>query len=180
MIFVNPLNCCTFAKRVVWQANLCIAQKLELLPNHYLYWGEKLINSSFKAIRQILAWFLIKIPCWLSYHLCPHFASSNNTRVLIPIYWRLRLKLALNFFRTFLKRIASSPYKVGMALIAVAIIIYFIIPTAKLQLLSEITKIFGEYFQENNEATLIAAFNAEIQNTKVLKIKDFQNTFGDL
>lgn len=68
-----------------------------------------------------------------------------------------------------------------MALIAVAIIIYFIIPTAKLQLLSEITKIFGEYFQENNEATLIAAFNAEMQkNTKVLKIKDFQNTFGDL
>lgn len=67
-----------------------------------------------------------------------------------------------------------------MALIAVAIIIYFIIPTAKLQLLSEITKIFGEYFQENNEATLIAAFNAEIQNTKVLKIKDFQKTFGDL
>lgn len=67
-----------------------------------------------------------------------------------------------------------------MALIAVAIIIYFIIPTAKLQLLSEITKIFGEYFQENNEATLIAAFNAETQNTKVLKIKDFQNTFGDL
>lgn len=67
-----------------------------------------------------------------------------------------------------------------MALIAVAIIIYFIIPTAKLQLSSEITKIFGEYFQENNEATLIAAFNAEIQNTKVLKIKDFQNTFGDL
>lgn len=67
-----------------------------------------------------------------------------------------------------------------MALIAVAIIIYFIIPTAKLQLLSEITKIFGEYFQENNEATLIAAFNAEIRNTKVLKIKDFQNTFGDL
>lgn len=67
-----------------------------------------------------------------------------------------------------------------MALIAVAIIIYFIIPSAKLQLLSEITKIFGEYFQENNEATLIAAFNAEIQNTKVLKIKDFQNTFGDL
>lgn len=67
-----------------------------------------------------------------------------------------------------------------MALIAVAIIIYFIIPTAKLQLLSEITKIFGEYFQENNEATLIAAFNAEIQNAKVLKIKDFQNTFGDL
>lgn len=56
-----------------------------------------------------------------------------------------------------------------MALIAVAIIIYFIIPTAKLQLLSEITKIFGEYFQENNEATLIAAFNAEMQNTKVLK-----------
>lgn len=50
-----------------------------------------------------------------------------------------------------------------MALIAVAIIIYFIIPTAKLQLSSEITKIFGEYFQENNEATLIAAFNAEIQ-----------------
>lgn len=50
-----------------------------------------------------------------------------------------------------------------MALIAVAIIIYFIIPTAKLQLLSEITKIFGEYFQENNEATLIAAFNAEMQ-----------------
>ncbi len=67
-----------------------------------------------------------------------------------------------------------------MALIAVAIIIYFIIPTAKLQLLSEITKIFGEYFQENNEATLITAFNAEIQNTKVLKIKDFQNAFGDL
>lgn len=67
-----------------------------------------------------------------------------------------------------------------MALIAVAIIIYFIIPTAKLQLLSEITKIFGEYFQENNEATLIAAFNAEMQNTKALKIKDFQNTFGDL
>lgn len=67
-----------------------------------------------------------------------------------------------------------------MALIAVAIIIYFIIPTAKLQLLSEITKIFGEYFQENNEATLIAAFNAEIQNVKVLKIKDIQNTFGDL
>lgn len=67
-----------------------------------------------------------------------------------------------------------------MALIAVAIIIYFIIPTAKLQLLSEITKIFGEYFQENNEATLIAAFNAEMQNTKVLKINDFQNTFGDL
>lgn len=67
-----------------------------------------------------------------------------------------------------------------MALIAVAIIIYFIIPTAKLQLLSEITKIFGEYFQENNEATLIAAFNAEMQNAKVLKIKDFQNTFGDL
>lgn len=67
-----------------------------------------------------------------------------------------------------------------MALIAVAIIIYFIIPTAKLQLLSEFTKIFGEYFQENNEATLTAAFNAEIQNTKVLKIKDFQNTFGDL
>lgn len=67
-----------------------------------------------------------------------------------------------------------------MALIAVAIIIYFIIPSAKLQLLSEITKIFGEYFQENNEATLIAAFNAEIQNAKVLKIKDFQNTFGDL
>lgn len=67
-----------------------------------------------------------------------------------------------------------------MALIAVAIIIYFIIPTAKLQLLSEFTKIFGEYFQENNEATLIAAFNAEMQNTKVLKIKDFQNTFGDL
>lgn len=67
-----------------------------------------------------------------------------------------------------------------MALIAVAIIIYFIIPSAKLQLLSEITKIFGEYFQENNEATLIAAFNAETQNTKVLKIKDFQNTFGDL
>lgn len=66
-----------------------------------------------------------------------------------------------------------------MALIAVAIIIYFIIPTAKLQLLSEITKIFGEYFQENNEATLIAAFNAEMQNTKVLKINDFQNTFGD-
>lgn len=60
-----------------------------------------------------------------------------------------------------------------MALIAVAIIIYFIIPTAKLQLLSEITKIFGEYFQENNEATLIAAFNAEMQNAKVLKIKDF-------
>lgn len=67
-----------------------------------------------------------------------------------------------------------------MALIAVAIIIYFIIPSAKLQLLSEITKIFGEYFQENNEATLIAAFNAEMQNAKVLKIKDFQNTFGDL
>lgn len=67
-----------------------------------------------------------------------------------------------------------------MALIAVAIIIYFIIPTAKLQLLSEITKIFGVYFQENNEATLIAALNAEIQNTKVLKITDFQNTFGDL
>ena len=67
-----------------------------------------------------------------------------------------------------------------MALIAVAIIIYFIIPSAKLQLLSEITKIFGVYFQENNEATLIAALNAEIQNTKVLKIKDFQNTFGDL
>lgn len=67
-----------------------------------------------------------------------------------------------------------------MALIAVAIIIYFIIPSAKLQLLSEITKIFGEYFQENNEATLIAAFNAEMQNTKVLKINDFQNTFGDL
>lgn len=67
-----------------------------------------------------------------------------------------------------------------MALIDVAIIIYFIIPSAKLQLLSEITKIFGEYFQENNEATLIAAFNAEIQNTKVLKIKVFQNTFGDL
>lgn len=34
MIFVNPLNCCTFAKRVVRQANLCITQKLELLPNH--------------------------------------------------------------------------------------------------------------------------------------------------
>lgn len=67
-----------------------------------------------------------------------------------------------------------------MALIAVAIIIYFIIPTAKLQLSSEITKIFGEYFQENNEATLIAAFNAEIQNVKVLKIRGFQNTFGDL
>lgn len=67
-----------------------------------------------------------------------------------------------------------------MALIAVAIIIYFIIPSAKLQLLFEFTKIFGEYFQENNEATLIAAFNAEMQNTKILKIKDFQNTFGDL
>lgn len=67
-----------------------------------------------------------------------------------------------------------------MALIAVAIIIYFIIPSAKLQLLFEFTKIFGEYFQENNEATLIAAFNAEIQNAKVLKIRDIQNTFGDL
>lgn len=67
-----------------------------------------------------------------------------------------------------------------MGLIAVAIIIYFIIPSAKLQLLFEFTKIFGEYFQENNEATLIAAFNAEMQNAKVLKIKDFQNTFGDL
>ena len=64
MIFINPHKCCTFVTEkscLTSNANLCIIQKLKLLPSHYLYWGETLVNRSFLAIRHILAEFLGKI-----------------------------------------------------------------------------------------------------------------------
>ena len=64
MIFINPHKCCTFVTEkscLTSNANLCIIQKLKLLPSHYLYWGETLVNRSFLAIRHILAEFLRKI-----------------------------------------------------------------------------------------------------------------------
>ena len=60
MIFINPHKCCTFVTEkscLTSNANLCIIQKLKLLPSHYLYWGETLVNRSFLAIRHILAEF---------------------------------------------------------------------------------------------------------------------------
>ena len=63
MIFINPHKCCTFVSEkscLTSNANLCIIQKLKLLPSHYLYWGETLVNRSFLAIRHILAEFYIK------------------------------------------------------------------------------------------------------------------------
>ena len=63
MIFINPHKCCTFVTEkscLTSNANLCIIQKLKLLPSHYLYWGETLVNRSFLAIRHILADFLGK------------------------------------------------------------------------------------------------------------------------
>ena len=64
MIFINPHKCCTFVTEkscLTSNANLCIIQKLKLLPSHYLYWGETLVNRSFLAIRHILAEFYIII-----------------------------------------------------------------------------------------------------------------------
>lgn len=64
MIFINPHKCCTFVTEkscLTSNANLCIIQKLKLLPSHYLYWGETLVNRSFLAIRHILAEFFRKI-----------------------------------------------------------------------------------------------------------------------
>lgn len=64
MIFINPHKCCTFVTEkscLTSNANLCIIQKLKLLPSHYLYWGETLVNRSFLAIRHILAEFSGKI-----------------------------------------------------------------------------------------------------------------------
>lgn len=64
MIFINPHKCCTFVTEkscLTSNANLCIIQKLKLLPSHYLYWGETLVNRSFLAIRLILAEFFGKI-----------------------------------------------------------------------------------------------------------------------
>ena len=64
MIFINPHKCCTFVTEkscLTSNANLCIIQKLKLLPSHYLYWGETLVNRSFLAIRHILAEFFGKI-----------------------------------------------------------------------------------------------------------------------
>ena len=64
MIFINPHKCCTFVTEkscLTSNANLCIIQKLKLLPSHYLYWGETLVNRSFLAIRHILAEFYGKI-----------------------------------------------------------------------------------------------------------------------
>ena len=63
MIFINPHKCCTFVTEnscLTSNANLCIIQKLKLLPSHYLYWGETLVNRSFLAIRHILAEFFGK------------------------------------------------------------------------------------------------------------------------
>ena len=63
MIFINPHKCCTFVTEkscLTSNANLCIIQKLKLLPSHYLYWGETLVNRSFLAIRHILAEFFWK------------------------------------------------------------------------------------------------------------------------
>nr|DAT79642.1 MAG TPA: hypothetical protein [Caudoviricetes sp.]DAW41801.1 MAG TPA: hypothetical protein [Caudoviricetes sp.] len=40
MIFINPHKCCTFVTEkscLTSNANLCIIQKLKLLPSHYLY-----------------------------------------------------------------------------------------------------------------------------------------------
>lgn len=65
MIFINPHKCCTFVTEkscLTSNANLCIIQKLKLLPSHYLYWGETLVNRSFLAIRHILAEFSGKSP----------------------------------------------------------------------------------------------------------------------
>ena len=64
MIFINPHKCCTFVTEkscLTSNANLCIIQKLKLLPSHYLYWGETLVNRSFLAIRNIWAEFWWKI-----------------------------------------------------------------------------------------------------------------------
>lgn len=63
MIFINPHKCCTFVTEkscLTSNANLCIIQKLKLLPSHYLYRGETLVNRSFLAIRHILAEFVRK------------------------------------------------------------------------------------------------------------------------
>lgn len=63
MIFINPHKCCTFVIEkscLTSNANLCIIQKLKLLPSHYLYRGETLVNRSFLAIRHILAEFFLK------------------------------------------------------------------------------------------------------------------------
>ena len=35
--------CILATERVVWQVNMCILQKFEPLPNHYLYWGDALV-----------------------------------------------------------------------------------------------------------------------------------------
>ena len=35
--------CILATERVVWQVNMCILQKFEPLPDHYLYWGDALV-----------------------------------------------------------------------------------------------------------------------------------------
>ena len=75
MIFINPHKCCTFVTEkscLTSNANLCIIQKLKLLPSHYLYWGETLVNRSFLAIRHILAEFFGKKQLFL------HFLGDNT------------------------------------------------------------------------------------------------------
>lgn len=72
MIFINPHKCCTFVTEkscLTSNANLCIIQKLKLLPSHYLYWGETLVNRSFLAIRHILAEFFGKNIIFAASHL---------------------------------------------------------------------------------------------------------------
>lgn len=98
MIFINPHKCCTFVTEkscLTSNANLCIIQKLKLLPSHYLYWGETLVNRSFLAIRHILAeffgkmwivrdWFAIGVSKWLRC-LCTGIAMPSRWNRTTPL-----------------------------------------------------------------------------------------------
>ncbi len=53
MIFINPHKCCTFVTEkscLTSNANLCIIQKLKLLPSHYLNGGNDLATVLISAI----------------------------------------------------------------------------------------------------------------------------------
>ena len=96
--------CILATERVVWQVNMCILQKFEPLPNHYLYWGDALVYFWEMDTISVLQMFWEKEIVYVGTCKTKLYGKSRNgvsfnrlacnrqkeTLFLMPYYWDMK------------------------------------------------------------------------------------------
>ena len=96
--------CILATERVVWQVNMCILQKFEPLPNHYLYWGDALVYFWEMDTITVLQMFWKKEIVYVGTCKTKLYGKSRNgvsfnrlacnrqkeTLFLMPYYWDMK------------------------------------------------------------------------------------------